>query len=131
MTVEDLDEEDFQIERGELDPMQEELFYPKGVLNALSLVFRDKKFTRPRGKHSPKFSLEEIIALRDFLFFRSPYVEIRIRKRLHAAKEWPLKRKIFVKHFMGDAKYNGAKAARMAGYSPRSAKQIAYKIRQS
>ena len=131
MTIEDLDEEDFQIERGELDPPEEDLFYPKGLLNVLSLVFRDKKFTRPRGKHSPKFSLEEIIALRDFLFFRSPYVEIRIRKRLPKAREMPFKRKVFVKHFLGEAKYNGAKAARMAGYSPRSAKQIAYKIKQT
>ena len=128
---EGLDEEDLQIERGELDPPGGHLFYPKGVLDVLSLVFRNKKFTRPRGKHSPKFSLKETIALRDFLFFRSPYVELRVRQRLHQTKEWPLKRKMFVKHFVGEAKYNGAKAARMAGYSPRSAKQIAYKIKQT
>jgi len=127
----DLNAEDLQIERGELDPPEENLFYPKGVLNVLSLIFKNKKYARPRGKQSPKFSREEIYAIGDFLFLRSPYVEIRIRKRLPKVREMPLKRKMFVKHLVGDAKFNGAKAARMAGYSPRSAKQIAYKIKQT
>jgi|SRR3989344_3870402 len=127
----DLNTEDLQIERGELDPLEENLFYPKGVLNVINLCFRNKKMERPRGKHSPKFSMEETFALIDFLFYRSPYVELKIRKRIHPPKDMPLKRKMFVKHLVGDAKFNGAKAARMAGYSPRSAKQIAYKIKQT
>jgi len=131
MRSEDLDEEDLQIERGELDPLEEYLFYPKGVLNVLDLCFRNKKTARPRGKRSPKFSMAEVFTLMDFLFHRSPYVELKVRKRLIGPREMPLKRKIFIKHFLGDAKYNAAKAARMAGYSPRSAKQIAYKIKQT
>src|SRR3989344_5060257 len=126
-----LDSADLQIERGELDPLEENMFYPKGALNVLKLLFEDEKFARSRGKQSPKFTMEEVWAIGDFLFFRSLYVELRIRKRLCTPKEMPLKRKMFVRYLVGEAKFNGAKAARMAGYSPRSAKQIAYKIKQS
>lgn len=131
MTSEDLDEEDLQIERGNFDATEDDLFYPKGVLDVLNMVFRNKRCDRPRGKHSPKFSKDEIDALADFLFFRSPYIELRRRERLPSERGLTLKRKMFVKHLVGDAKFNAAKAARMAGYSPRSAKQIAYKIKQS
>ncbi len=131
MTIKDLDEEDLEIERGNFDATEDDLFYPKGVLNVLSMVFRNKRFDRPRGKHSPKFTKEEIHAIADYLFFRSPYVEIRVRKRRPSQREFPLKRKMFVRHLVTDAKFNAAKAARLAGYSPRSAKQIAYKIKQS
>ena len=131
MRNEDLDEMGFQIEEGELDPVEENMFYPRGALNVIELLFEDETFTRPRGKKSPKFTREEVWAIADFLFFRSPYIELRVRKRLSNVREMPLKRKMFVRYLVGDAKFNAAKAARMAGYSPRSAKQIAYKIKQT
>ena len=129
--VPELDAEDIKIERGELDPPKGDFLYAKGVLNVLNLIFKNKKFQRPRGKHSPQFSFEEIRALADFLFFKSPYVILKVYKRLPQRKEPPLKRRLFINHFLGDAKFNGAKAARLSGYSPRSAKQIAYKIKQT
>lgn len=129
--VKGLDAEDIKIEKGELEPVEEDMFYPKGVLNVLNLVFRNKKCDRPRGKQSPKFSKEEITALADFLFFRLPYVELKRRQRLPSERGMSVKRISFIKHLFGGAKFNGAKAARMAGYSPRCAKQIAHKIRHS
>ncbi|MDO8451330.1 MAG: hypothetical protein Q7S76_00490 [bacterium] len=123
--------EDMQIERGDLDPPEEDLFYPRGVLNVLGMAFRNKKLQRPRGKDSPKFSFEEMQALVDLLFFRSPRVVLKIYERTPRRSGLPLKRRVFLKHLLGDAKFNGAKAARMAGYSPRSAKQIAHKIMRS
>ena len=129
--IKDLDVEDLRIEKGELDPPEENMFYPKGVLSILNMVFRNKKYDRPRGKQSPKFSKEDIWALADLLLFKSPYVVLKIYQRLPKERELPLKRRVFINHFLGDAKFNAAKAARMAGYSSRSAKQIAYKIKQS
>src|SRR3989344_4141552 len=130
-TIKTMDAEDIKIEKGDLDPSEKGMFYPKGVLNVLGMVFRSKKFERPRGKESPTFSKEEIHALADLLFFRSPYVVLKVYERLPKEREMPLKRHVFLDHLLGDAKFNAAKAARMAGYSPRSAKQIAYKIKQS
>lgn len=126
----ELDAKDVKIERGDLDP-ERDYFYPKGVLNVLNLIFKNKKFQRPKGKQSPQFSFEEIRALADLLFFKSPYVVLKVYKRLPKENELPLKRRLFIKHLFGDAKFNGAKAARLSGYSPRSAKQIAYKIKQT
>ena len=126
-----MDKVDIQIERGEQNLSKKKTLDPKGALKALNLMFKSEKFPRPKGKKSPQFSYEEVGSLAGFLFFRSPYVELNVRKRLPWRREMTVKKKLFVDHFFGDAKYNGAKAARMAGYSPRSAKQIAYKIRQT
>lgn len=126
-----IDTEDEKIEKGDLDPTEDERLYPRGVLNVLGMVFRSKKLERPRGKESPKFSFEEVSALVDLLFFRSPYVVLKVYERAPKRMGLPLKRRVFLKHLLGDAKFNGAKAARMAGYSPRSAKQIAHKIMSS
>ncbi len=125
-----LDSDDLKIEKGELDP-QGDFFYPKGILNILDRIFRAKKFQRPRGKQSPQFSFEEVKALADLLFFKSPYVVLKIYERLPRKQELPLRRKMFVHHLIGDAKGNAAKAARLAGYSPKSAKQIAHKLLRS
>ncbi len=126
-----MDVDDIKIEKGDLDPPEENTFYPKGVLNILGMVFRSKKCERPRGKESPTFSKEEITALADLIFFKSPHVVLKVYERLPKQREMPIKRRMFINHFLGDAKFNGAKAARLAGYSPRSAKQIAYKIKQT
>ena len=126
-----MDEEDLKIERGELDPVEEGLLYPKGVLVVLNMLFKDKRLQRPKGKQSPKFTQEEIDALACFIFFKSSNVSLRLYERIPKEREMVPKRKAFVKHFFGEAKYNGAKAARMAGYSSKSAKQIAYKIKQT
>ena len=126
-----LDEQDKKIERGDEDPTEDECLYPKGVLNVLGMAFRNKKLQRPRGKKSPKFSFEEVQALVDLLFFRSPHVVLKVYERMPKRKEMPLKRRVFLKHLLGDAKFNATQAARMAGYSPRSAKQIAHKIMRS
>ena len=126
-----MDAEDLKIEKGDMDPPKGKCLYPKGVLIALNLIFKNNKFPRPRGKISPQFSFEEVHALAGFLFFRSPYVVLKVYERLPKQREMPFKRRVFINHFLGDAKFNAAKAARMAGYSPRSAKQIAYKIKQS
>ncbi len=125
-----LDSDDLKIEKGDLDP-QGDFFYPKGVLNILDMIFRAKKFQRPRGTQSPQFSFDEVRALADLLFFKSPYVVLNVYKRLPRKQELPLRRKMFVHHLIDDAKGNAAKAARLAGYSPRSAKQIAYKLLRS
>jgi len=126
-----MDSDDLKIEKGEIDPPNEGIFYPKGVLNILGMILRAKKFQRPRGKASPTFSIEEVRALTDLLFFKSPNVVLKTYERVPRKKDMPIKRKMFVNHFLGNAKFNAAKAARMAGYSPKSAKQIAYKIKQS
>lgn len=125
-----LDEQDLKIERGELDP-EGDFLYPKGVMNVLGLVFRNKTFDRPRGKNSPTFSFEEARAITDLILFKPPNIVLKVYERLPRKKDLPLKRRVFINKFIGEAKFNGAKAARMAGYSRRSAKQIAYKIKQS
>lgn len=124
-----LDEQDIRIEKGEEDPLEKDLLYPRGVLDALNIIYNDKKLPRPRGKLSPKLGSDVVPALVDFLFFGSPNVEIRVYKRLPKEREIPLKRRTFLNYFFGIAMFNGAKAARLAGYSVRSAKQIAYKLR--
>lgn len=125
------DAQNIEIEKGDLDPLEDKCLYPKGVLNVLNAVFRNKKFPRPRGKQSPKFSFEEIKALADLIFFKSPYVVLKVYERPPRKQGLPLRRKMFVHHLIGDAKGNAAKAARLAGYSPRSAKQIAHKLLRS
>ncbi len=127
-----LDEEDLKIERGEADPPDGDLLYPKGVMNVLSMIFKKKYFPRPRGKNSPTFTFEETKAIVDLILFKPPSIVLKIYKRLpNQNKDLPFRRKVFINHLLGDARFNGARAARMAGYSPRSAKQIAYKIKQS
>jgi hypothetical protein len=126
-----MDEEDLKIERGELDPVEEGYLYPKGVLTVLNLIFKKKNYERPKGKQSPKFSTEEITALADFIFFKPENIIFKVYERKPKERDMPFKRKVFINHFLGDAKFNAAKAARMAGYSPKSAKQIAYKIKQT
>lgn len=125
-----LDSEDRQIEKGILEPEGDSL-YPRGVLNVLGEVFRKKTFSRPRGKKSPIFTFEEVWAIANLIFFKPPNIVLRVYKRM--PKKWEIapRRMLFINYFLGEAKFNGAKAARMAGYSPRSAKQIAYKILRS
>lgn len=127
----EMNPEDVQIEKGDLDPSENSTFYPKGVLNILNMIFKSNKFQRPRGKESPTFSKEEIQALADLLFFKSPYVVLKVYERLPKEKGLPLRRRMFISHLLGDAKGNAAKAARLAGYSPKSAKQIAHKLMRS
>src|SRR3989338_11430107 len=126
-----MDADDIKIEKGELDPPEENMFYPKGVLNILNMTFRSKKCERPRGKESFTLSKEQITALADLIFFKSPYVVLKVYERLPRKQELPLRRKMFVRPLIGDARGNAAKAARLAGYSPRSAKQIAHKLLRS
>ena len=121
---------DLLIEKGELDPKGKYL-YPKGVLNVLEMVFRNKTFPRPRGKQSPTFCSDEVQVIAELLFFKPPHIVLKIYERTPRERDMPLKRKVFINKLLGEAKFNGAKAARMAGYSPRSAKQIAYKIKQT
>lgn len=125
-----LDREDLKIEKGTLDP-KGNFFYPKGVLNVLEAVFEEEKLGRPRGKESPVFSFEEIQAIVDLIFFKPRNIILKIYERTPHRKGLPLRRKVFLSKLLGEAKFNGAKAARMAGYSSRSAKQIAYKIKKS
>ncbi|MEK7515610.1 MAG: terminase small subunit [Patescibacteria group bacterium] len=125
------DADDIKIEKGDLDPPEENMFYPKGVLTILNTIFRSKKHERPRGKESPTFSKEEVTALADLIFFKSPHVVLKVYERLPRKSELPLRRKMFVHYLVGDARGNAAKAARLAGYSPRSAKQIAHKLLRS
>lgn len=126
-----LDEENLKIEKGEFYPPEESLLYPKGVMDVLRIVFKSRKYPRPRGKQSPTFSVEEIKTIVEFLFFKPPYITLKVYKRVPRKKEMPIKRISFINYFLSDANFNAAKAARMAGYSPRSAKQIAYKIKQT
>ncbi len=125
-----LDSEDLKIEKGTLGPA-EGFLYPREVLDALELVFKNKRFDRPRGKKSPTFSIDEIRAIIGFILFKPKHIVLKVYERIPREKEPTIKRRLFLDYFFGDARYNGAKAARMAGYSPRSAKQIAYKIKQS
>ena len=82
----DLDEEDLKIEKGDLDPLDERSFYPRGVLNALELVFRNKKFLRPRGKQSPIFSFEEIYDIANLIFFKPPNIVLKVYKHVPRTK---------------------------------------------
>ncbi len=117
-----LDELDLQIEQGEIDP--ENGFYATAVLNVLNIWRKSKKFQRPRGKNMPVFTQEEALLLGRYLFLKPP--TIQLYERTPSKKELPPRRRLFIEHFLGDAHFNRAKAARMAGYSVRSAKQIAY-----
>lgn len=126
-----LNEEDLLIEKGEIDPQEENIFYPRGVLNILNMVFEDDEISRPRGKESPTFSTEEIKIIADILFIKPPNIVLKVYSRVPRRKGLVPKRMAFINNYFGDAKFNGAKAARMTGYSKRSAKQIAYKIKQS
>ena len=121
-----LDDLDEKIELGDLDP--EAGFYTRGVLNILNLIMKAKKFQRPRGKYMRTFTEEETRILADYIFFKPSHIELSEYKRLPRRTELPLRRKAFLHFLLGEAKFNRAKAARMAGYSPRSAKQIAYHI---
>lgn len=120
--------DDAEAERGELDPPGEDEVYTKGVLNILGYLYRDKKFRRPRGTKMPTFNPEELQAITTLIFFKPPHIVLKVYERIPQETGLKLKRKVFLKHYLADAKFNGARAARMAGYSPRSAKQIAYKI---
>ena len=125
------DAEDMQIERGDVDP-EGDFLYPKGVLNVLGMLYRSKKFQRPRGKKSPEFSFEELDALATLLFFKPHFITLKIYKRVPRQRdELPFRRRAFVNHLFGEAKFDAAKAARLAGYSPKSAKQIAHKLLRS
>lgn len=126
-----LDEEDFRIEKGNVESSEEGFLYPREVMDILKIVFKSRKYPRPRGKQSPTFSVEEIKTIVEFLFFKPPYITLKVYKRVPQEKEMPIKRISFINHFLSDANFNAAKAARMAGYSPRSAKQIAYVIKQA
>ena len=107
------------------------MFYTSCILNILEAIFKKEKFERPMGKQSPKFSTEEVGALADLLFFKPPNIVLKIYARVPKRQELPFRRKLFVNHLIGDAKGNAAKAARLAGYSPKSAKQIAHKFLRS
>ncbi len=87
----ELDEEDLKIERGDLDPSDERSFYPKGVLNALGFVFKDKRIARPRGKQSPIFSFEEIFDIANLIFFKPPNIVLKVYKRVSRKRDAPLK----------------------------------------
>ena len=76
----------------------------------------------------PIFNLKEITAIADLIFFKPRNIHLVVYERVPRREELTLKQKSFIGHFVGDALFNGARAARMAGYSPRSAKQIAYKL---
>lgn len=121
-----LDALDLRIERAETDP--KDGFYTAGVLAILNMIRRSKKFQRPHGKNMPIFSEEEVKVIADMLFFKPPTIKLRVMKRVHKEKELPLRRRAFVKYLFDNASFNRAKAARMAGYSARSAKQIAYNL---
>ena len=122
-------EEDKLAEKGEFDPPgEEDIVYAKGVLYILNRVFMNKKYPRPRGRKMPIFNLREIKAIADLIFFKPRNIHLIVYERVPRRDEITLKQQQFVKHFVSDALFNGARAARMAGYSPRSAKQIAYKL---
>jgi len=121
--------DDEKAERGEFDPPGvEDRLYTKGVLVVLNLVFKKKKYPRPRGRNMPIFNQEELNAIAELIFFKPENIVLKVYERVPRREELSLKQQQFVKHFVGDALFNGARAARMAGYSPRSAKQIAYKL---
>ena len=122
-----LDSDDLKIEKGNLNP-KGDFLYPRGVLNVLDVTFRNKKFNRPRGKNSPTFSFDEVQAIAELIFYKPEYIALKIYKRIPRKDELPFKRRVFAIKLVGEANFNGAKAARMAGYSPRSAKQIAYHL---
>lgn len=124
-----LDDEDIKIERGELSPIEERSMYPNGVLTALRILFKSKRFPRPRGKMSPIFSFDEFQDIACLIFFKPPGIVIKKYERTPKEREITFKRRWFIAYYFGKANFNGALAARMAGYSHRSAKQIAYYLR--
>lgn len=124
-------DKDDKAEKGDLDPPGKNELYTKGLINVLGYLYRYKTFKRPRGTKMPIFNMEEMNAIATLIFFKPPHIVLKVYERMPKEKGLKMKRKAFLNHYLGDAKFNGARAARLAGYSPRSAKQIAYKIMRS
>lgn len=108
--------------------MQPTTYHTRDVIRIADSLLTERKFKKPWPM--VRFSEEELRALIDFIFFRPPTVELRIRQRAMQARELNLRRNLFIKYFF-QTLGNGAKAARMAGYSPKCAKQIAYRLLRS
>jgi hypothetical protein len=105
----------------------------KNELSSLDLIEMLRILAKNRHfrKVLPVFYSEEIELITEFIFFKPPNIFFKVYERIPRKKETPIKRTLFINNFFGEAKFNGAKAARMSGYSHKSAKQIAYKLKRS
>ena len=76
------------------------------------------------------FTKEDGVLILKLLILKPRNIVIRAMKRYHhkrTLEDLPLKRRLFIKYYFGEALGNGAKAARMAGYH--FPKQEAWRLR--
>lgn len=92
------------------------------------LLFENRGFKKPCPM--VRFSEEEIKAIVDLIFFKPSTLELRVRERAMQNRDLNLRRRLFVNYYIQTGG-NGAKAARLACYSPKCAKQTAYRLLRS
>lgn len=114
---------------------------PKETLNSKELIYAlyqlcsDKKFKKPNPL--PKFTFKEVIFIRDLIFLKPHdivyfYLADHIGERSEVGRMGMFNSKgyrmyLFLKNFL-ECRGNSTKAAILAGYSPKSAKQQGHRI---
>jgi hypothetical protein len=80
-------------------------------------------------KRKPEFTRSEIVSILQRLLFKPRISRARSSGSKNSALEGlTLRQQRFVMHYIGAALGNRAKAARLAGYSPKRAKQTGYDL---
>lgn len=73
------------------------------------------------------FSEEDAELLLRTIFFKPKNIRMKEYHRIRKDGKMNFRRKLFIHNYIA-ARGNGAKAARLSGYSPRTARQIAYNL---
>ena len=90
------------------------------------LLLSDSKFWA--SHKMPYFTPEDAEVILRLLFFKPKNIIIKEYIRTRKSRELPLRRRMFIHYLLGEARFNKTKAAIMAGFSPRSGKQIGYHL---
>lgn len=114
---------------------KEETFDSEELIYQLRCLCSDRQFKKP--KPLPRFTINEALFIRDLIFLKPRdivyfYIADHIRLKaqiegIHMFNSISYRRYNFIWHFL-ECKGNATKAAILAGYSPRSAKQQAHRI---
>ncbi len=75
----------------------------------------------------PEFDSEEAKTIIQYLFYKPSRIQLVVRQRRYIPKGFNIRQQKFIANYVANGG-NGAKAAREAGYSKHSAKQIAYRL---
>jgi hypothetical protein len=115
--------------------MTEETLNSKELIHTLNYLCSDKKFKKPNPL--PKFNANEALFIRDLIFQKPPdivyfYLADHIGRRTEIGKFGLFNSKgyrkyLFINNFM-KCMGNATKAAKLSGYSPKSAKQQGHRI---